>query len=165
MYPKMPTKPKICIFFQFGLPTIRLTLCSVGNFACCFDVCWIFLDNINFFENFLQSQTVWIKIRPDIVSGLIWVQTVCKCYQQTTLVRKELIKFRIKWIVLVWIDTETSNLYHIARSLVKSNFMIFISISIFYYTLQAFDQLFVCWCRLRDFFSVFSGNWPLPNGI
>ena len=22
MYSKMPTKPKICIFFQFGLPTI-----------------------------------------------------------------------------------------------------------------------------------------------
>ena len=29
-------------------------------------------------------QTVWIQIRPDIMSGLIWVQTVCKCYQQMT---------------------------------------------------------------------------------
>ena len=27
-------------------------------------------------------QTVWIQIRPDILSGLIWVQTVCKGYQQ-----------------------------------------------------------------------------------
>ena len=35
-------------------------------------------------------QTVWIQIRPDILSGLIWVQTVCKSYQQTTLVDKEL---------------------------------------------------------------------------
>ena len=26
----------------------------------------------------------------DILSGLIWVQTVCKCYQQTTLAGKEL---------------------------------------------------------------------------
>ena len=30
-------------------------------------------------------QTDWIQIRPDILSGLIWVQTVCKNYQQTTL--------------------------------------------------------------------------------
>ena len=29
-------------------------------------------------------QTVWIQIRPDILSGLIWVQTVCRGYQQTT---------------------------------------------------------------------------------
>ena len=28
--------------------------------------------------------------RPDVVSGLIWVQTVGKGYQQTTLVGKEL---------------------------------------------------------------------------
>ena len=30
-------------------------------------------------------QTVQIQIRPDILSGLIWVQTVCKGYQQPTL--------------------------------------------------------------------------------
>ena len=29
-----------------------------------------------------ECQTVWIKIRPDIMSGLIWVQTFCKGYQQ-----------------------------------------------------------------------------------
>ena len=32
-----------------------------------------------------ESQTVWIQIRPDILSVLIWVQTVCKDYQQTAL--------------------------------------------------------------------------------
>ena len=32
----------------------------------------------------LGCQTVWIQIRPDILSGLIWVQTVCKGYQQMT---------------------------------------------------------------------------------
>ena len=37
-----------------------------------------------------ECQTVCIQIRPDILSGLIWVQTVCKGYQQTTLVTKEL---------------------------------------------------------------------------
>ena len=30
-------------------------------------------------------QTVWTQIRPDRVSGLIWVQTVCKGYLQMTL--------------------------------------------------------------------------------
>ena len=35
-----------------------------------------------------ECQTVWIQIRPDILSGPIWVQTVCKGYQQTTLIDK-----------------------------------------------------------------------------
>ena len=30
-------------------------------------------------------QTGWIQIRPDILSGLIWVHTVCKNFQQTIL--------------------------------------------------------------------------------
>ena len=39
-----------------------------------------------------ECQTVWIQIRPDIVSGLLCVQTVCKGFQQMTLhvVGKEL---------------------------------------------------------------------------
>ena len=54
---------------------------------------------INFFEKLFQEnhwmmecQTIWIQIRPDILSGLICVKTVCKGYQQTTLVDKS---FRI----------------------------------------------------------------------
>ena len=35
-------------------------------------------------------QTVWIQIMPDVLSGLIYVQTVCKGDQQTTQVGKEL---------------------------------------------------------------------------
>ena len=41
---------------------------------------------INFFQNNLsgtllsESQKVWIQIRTDILSVLIWVQTVCKGY-------------------------------------------------------------------------------------
>ena len=34
-----------------------------------------------------ESQTVWILIRPDILSSLILVQNICKSYQQTTLVK------------------------------------------------------------------------------
>ena len=37
-----------------------------------------------------MCQTVWIQIRSDVLSGMIWVQTVCKGYQQTTLVDKKL---------------------------------------------------------------------------
>ena len=35
----------------------------------------------------IQSEclTVWIQIRPDVLSGLIWVQAVCKGYHETTL--------------------------------------------------------------------------------
>ena len=56
-----------------------------------------FLSSVDFFIFFLnklfqtnlsgipsECQTVWIKIRPDILPGLTWVQTVCKGYQQTT---------------------------------------------------------------------------------
>ena len=31
-----------------------------------------------------KCQTVWIKIRTDIMLVLIWIQTVCKSYQQVT---------------------------------------------------------------------------------
>ena len=34
--------------------------------------------------------TDWIQIRPDVLSDLIWVQTVYKGYQQTTLGGKKL---------------------------------------------------------------------------
>ena len=47
----------------------------------------IFLNNFsktNIFQEYHQCQTVWIQIRPDVLSGLIGVQTVCKGYQQTT---------------------------------------------------------------------------------
>ena len=33
----------------------------------------IFFFIINFFENSLESQTAWTLIRPDALSGLIWV--------------------------------------------------------------------------------------------
>ena len=57
------------------------------------------LSSADFFQNklfrkilsgiLLECQTVWIQIRPDVLLGLIWVQTVCKSYQQTALVGNE----------------------------------------------------------------------------
>ena len=37
----------------------------------------------------VECQAVWIQIMPDVMPGLIWIQIVCKGYQQTTLVGKE----------------------------------------------------------------------------
>ena len=38
-------------------------------------------------------QTVWILTRSDVMSGLIWIQTVCIGYKQTKLAGKELNTF------------------------------------------------------------------------
>ena len=56
---------------------------------------FVFLNH--FFEKNIsgipsECQTVWVQIRPDILSGLVWVQTVCKGYQQTTLVGKDAVQ-------------------------------------------------------------------------
>ena len=49
-------------------------------------------QSVDFFQNQLflkilsgipsECQTDWNQIRPDILSGLIWIQSVCKSYQQ-----------------------------------------------------------------------------------
>ena len=39
--------------------------------------------------NSLDPGQAWHFVRPDILSGLIWVQTVCKSYQPKTLAGKE----------------------------------------------------------------------------
>ena len=60
---------------------------------------------LNFFKNNFfwktlsgkpeECQTIWIQIRPDILSGLIWIQTVCKVYQQRNMVGKLLTMFNL----------------------------------------------------------------------
>ena len=42
-----------------------------------------------------ECQTDWIQIRLDMLLGLIWVQSVCKGYQQTTLAVILVIRARI----------------------------------------------------------------------
>ena len=70
-----------------------LTVCYwVISYA--FVVCWFFFI-INFFEKLLQEYNQSVKQfrfrwDPTILSGLIWVQTVCIGYHQMTLVDKEL---------------------------------------------------------------------------
>ena len=83
--------------FSFRIVTKRLsgsfrftsfTLCMLGNFSrfCC--RLPTFFQN-QLFRNILsgtytECQTVWIQIRTDVVSVLIWVQIACKDCQQTT---------------------------------------------------------------------------------
>ena len=55
----------------------------------------------------LECQTVWTLIRPDKSSGLIWVQTVCQGYQQTTLV---------DWLILMMIFSHFSYRHFISRT-------------------------------------------------
>ena len=55
----------------------------------------LFVFKINFLEKIFQEyhqsvKQIWIQIRRGILSGLIRVETVCKGYQQTTPVGKEL---------------------------------------------------------------------------
>ena len=67
---------------------MTLNPCMLGNFA------FFFLSSADFFQNKLfririlrvpsEWQTVWIQMRPDILSGLICVQIVCKGYEQMT---------------------------------------------------------------------------------
>ena len=62
-----------------------------------------FLSSADFFQiNFFEKKILdyhqsiklkWIQIRPGILLGLIWNQTFCKSYQQTTLGDKELTFF------------------------------------------------------------------------
>ena len=64
--------------------------------------CWVIFGCLLIFQNQLfrkilsgkpwECQTVWIQIRPDILSGQIWVQTVCKGYQQTRVNNANLVK-------------------------------------------------------------------------
>ena len=42
------------------------------------------------FRKTTKVSKVWIQIKPNEILGLIWVQTVCKDYRQTTQAGKEL---------------------------------------------------------------------------
>ena len=69
---------------------------------------FMFLSSADFFHNqhFVkilskipsECQTVWIQIRHDILSGLIWIQTICKCYQQTALAGEEISKLPREYV-------------------------------------------------------------------
>ena len=47
-----------------------------------------------------ECQTFWIQIRSELLSGLLWVQTILNSYQRTTLVGKR--KFENVWKNTGW---------------------------------------------------------------
>ena len=76
---------------------LRLEFSLKPNFECFFLSSADFFSKSFFFKRFFQEyhqsvkHVVWIQIRIDNLSVMIWVQTVCTFgYQQTTLVGKEL---------------------------------------------------------------------------
>ena len=83
-----------------------LTLCMLGNFACFFVVCGYFFK-LTFLQKYLsgipsECQTVWIQIKPGVLPGLIWVQTVCKGYQQTTKVATSMETVKTLFQQILW---------------------------------------------------------------
>ena len=69
-----------------GRVKFLITLCLLGNFAC-------FLSAEFFLSSFRNTIRVSNSLDPEQaqqMSGLVWVQTVCKGYQQKTLEGKKL---------------------------------------------------------------------------
>ena len=82
-----PISLNVCQLHQQSESFVLLTLCILGNFSC-------LLLSSDFFQNYLykkiisetvsECQTVCIQIRADILSALIWVQTVYIGQKQAT---------------------------------------------------------------------------------
>ena len=72
---------------------------SVQTYACC-QILHAFLSSVDLFQSQLfirksfriqsECNQFWIQIRPDVLSGLILVQTDCEDYQQRILAGKGL---------------------------------------------------------------------------
>ena len=74
-------------------------------------------------QEYDQCQTVWIQIRPDKTSGLIWVQTVCKSHQKTTLGDKELKAYQIIDISFESFRIITRNIQRLNALFVQRTFL------------------------------------------
>ena len=106
---------KSVFFSAFGFSNIAflflhtLLLCHILSFGC-----WIFSIPS-------RCQKVWIQIRPNILLGLIWVQTVCKGVGKELKYKKKLVDtFWLKpWLKLMSFG---SNFFHLAKVLATTNF-------------------------------------------
>ena len=72
--------------FSDTIFTVRMTLtfCMYVNFSCFYCSLLSFQNKLSMSGTPSEDQMIWIQIRTDILSVLIWVQTVCKGYQQMT---------------------------------------------------------------------------------
>ena len=78
---------------------------------------------INFFQKIIsgalsECQTVWIQIRTDVLSVLIWIKNVCKSYQHTTkdAASKERVKVQEELPVSIHFDGIESQNYKVHKS-------------------------------------------------
>ena len=80
-----PVENVICLYIFVAFYLFEFTCWAI--FHALFVVCWHF-SKLTFKKILLRMlskcQTVWIQIKTNILLILIWVQTVCKAYQQRT---------------------------------------------------------------------------------
>ena len=113
---------------------MTLALCRLSNFAC-FCCLWsffvfffFFLFLINFFKKDFQEYSQGVKefgsrsgLTFDILSGLIWVQTICKGYQQMTKVATSRERFNsVDWAIKLKIKKPSMNLAEAQGPVVQS---------------------------------------------
>ena len=96
------------------------------NFACFFPSADLFQNQL--FRKIISGitsgcQTVWIQIRPDKMSGLIWVQTVWKGYKQMTKVAasKERVNYHTK--PKIWTKRFLFIIYSLPTIVPSANFL------------------------------------------
>ena len=79
------------IRFESSFHTSKSFICILGIFSCFYSCLLNFYNKKNLSGTLPGFQTVWINSTTDVLSVLIWAQTVCKFYQQKTKVasRKE----------------------------------------------------------------------------
>ena len=82
---KMQRLNNIHVYLGQGLHRSQVT-----DYACFSVVYFFFKTTLNFSGILSKCQTVWIQIKPDILSCLIWVQLICKGYQRPTLVSRQI---------------------------------------------------------------------------
>ena len=82
---KMQRLNNIHVYLGQGLHCSQVT-----DYACFSVVYFVFKTTLNFSGIPSKCQTVWIQIKPDILSCLIWVQLICKGYQRPTLVSRQI---------------------------------------------------------------------------
>ena len=115
--------------YSWWMDAYIFKFCMLCNFTC-------LLLSADFYQNYpfqkilawipSVCQTVWNQIRPDKLSSLIWVQTVYKGYQQTTVGVVSCIKITVvMWQLSPWLDISClpETVYILIRSqLVKSHY-------------------------------------------
>ena len=62
-----------------------------------------------------ESQTVWIQIRTDILSVLIWIQTVWKGYKQLTKVIASKERVRGKSKSYMYVHMQKAYVFHLSN--------------------------------------------------